>query len=196
MAMEQMGNIIGRSSGRQAASGADNDAGIVIKTEAEARKLGIRVDKPQPPDEKCEFCGKVLHHEGLNILGSISFWSPFAERCTCEQARKKWEKHDEEERKRQEEENRRNIYKSEQAKIERMVGKSGINKRFQYRIFQTFKTDTPARKKAYDIAKAYADNFSKHLEDGTGLYIEGTNGSPRYGDCNAVDDKKSNPVYM
>ena len=94
-------------------------------------------------------------------------------RTGCE----KWAEYDAEQERKKQEEEQRERFRREQAKITRLLGKSGINKRFRQRVFQTFVTDTPAQKKAYSVAKAYADNFEKHLEDGTGLYIEGTNGT-------------------
>lgn len=64
-----------------------------------------------------------------------------------------------------------------EAKINRLLGDSGIKKRFQHRTFANFRADTPQRKHAYDLAKAYADLWDKHSAEGTGLYIEGTNGT-------------------
>ena len=62
-------------------------------------------------------------------------------------------------------------------RIERLLGRSGIKKRFQQRTFDNFRCDTPGRKKNYAIAKEYADNFAYHRARGDGLYIEGTNGT-------------------
>lgn len=64
-----------------------------------------------------------------------------------------------------------------QEKVNRLLGASGIKKRFQQRTFQNFRCDTPERKKNYAAAKEYADNFVYHKEKGDGLYIEGTNGT-------------------
>ena len=67
--------------------------------------------------------------------------------------------------------------KRKQERIERLLGKSGIKKRFQRRTFEKFITDTPERVRCYQIAKRYADSFSIRYENGDGLYIEGTNGT-------------------
>lgn len=144
---------------------------------AEARERGLQIKNPQPPDEQCEFCGKALHHEGFVFSNTVMMWSPYAERCDCEQAKKKWAEHDAEKEREEQEKKRQEQYELQQARINKLLGASGIGKRFQQRIFSTFKTDTPARAKAYQIAKDYADNFAIHMEDGTGLYIEGTNGT-------------------
>lgn len=64
-----------------------------------------------------------------------------------------------------------------QDKVTRLLGNSGIKKRFQQRTFPNFRCDTPDRKKNYQIAKEYADNFAHHKARGDGLYIEGTNGT-------------------
>jgi DNA replication protein DnaC len=136
----------------------------------------LAVKNPQPPDEQCEFCGKELHHEGLVIMDFV-MWAPFAERCDCEQAVKKWAEHDAEVERQKIEADRRARYEAEQARINRLLGQSGIGKRFQNRRFDTFKADTPARKRAYQVAKDYADNFGMFAQDGIGIYIEGTNGT-------------------
>lgn len=150
---------------------------IKVKTEAEARSRGLTIRNPQPPDEQCEFCGKVLHHEGLVFMNSVMMWCPTAERCDCERAAKKWAAHDAEQERLKVEEERRKKREAEQARIDRLLGKSGIGKRFQQRRFETFRTDTPERKKSYQVAKDYADNFALFMQDGIGLYIEGTNGT-------------------
>ena len=64
-----------------------------------------------------------------------------------------------------------------QEHIDRILGQSGIKKRFQQRTFSNFLCDTPGRKKCYEIAKEYADHFAYHKAKGDGLYIEGTNGT-------------------
>lgn len=148
-----------------------------VKTEDEARKRGLKIRSPQPPDEQCEFCGKALHHEGLVVMNSVFIWCPAAERCDCEQAAKKWAEYDAEQERLKQEQERQERYQRQQARINKLLGESGIGKRFQQRVFATFKTDTPARKKSFQVAKEYADNFAIHMQDGTGLYIEGTNGT-------------------
>lgn len=107
----------------------------------------------------------------------VYFWLPIIPRCNCEKAVSHWEEYDrqQEEKKAQEEEAKRRT--AEQARINRLLGNSGIKKRFQQRTFPKFRCDTPGRKKSYTIAKEYADNFAYHKAIGDGLYIEGTNGT-------------------
>ncbi|MCD8239378.1 MAG: ATP-binding protein [Clostridiales bacterium] len=143
----------------------------------EARERGLTVRSLQPPDEKCEFCGKVLHHEGLIFNGKVLAWNPLAERCDCIKATMKWAEYDAKKKQAEIDKERQEKFNIQQARINKLLGASGIGKRFQRRMFRTFKADTPARAKAYQIAKEYADNFASHLENGTGLYIEGTNGT-------------------
>lgn len=182
MGMSSLSDIISNNqaqagSHRQEASEKTDDSKIKVKTEAEARQRGLSIRNPQPPDERCEFCGKVLHHEGIVVMGSVFMWNPYAERCDCELAVKKWAEYDAEQARLKAEEERRKRNEMEQARINKLLGQSGIGKRFQQRRFDTFKTDTPARKKSYQVAKDYADNFAMFMQDGIGLYIEGTNGT-------------------
>lgn len=150
---------------------------VRVRTTAEAQERGLTIRNPQPPDEQCEFCGKVLHHEGFVFSNTVMMWCPSAERCDCEQAKKKWADYDAEQENKKAEKAKKEKYKAQQARINKLLGTSGIGKRFRHRVFSTFKTDTPDRAKAFQVAKDYADNFAIHMEDGTGLYIEGTNGT-------------------
>lgn len=148
-----------------------------LVTPQQARERGIRWDKEPPEPGKCEFCGKELQPLGLVFGGRIFIWQPFLPRCDCEKAQAYWQEHDRKEQERkaaEEEEKRRKVM---QEKVTRLLGNSGIKKRFQQRTFPNFRCDTPERRKNYQIAKEYADNFAYHKARGDGLYIEGTNGT-------------------
>jgi DNA replication protein DnaC len=134
--------------------------------------------KQSPPQAvTCKYCGKTLEHKGFILGDEVFMWSPNPERCECEKAKAFWEEHDrkEAEKKAAEEEAKRN--REMQERINRLLLNSGIKKRFRERTFDRFKTDTAERKRSYQIAKEYADNFKAHKENGSGLYIEGTNGT-------------------
>lgn len=148
-----------------------------LVTPQQARELGIRWNKEPPEPGVCEFCGKELQPLGLVFGGQVFIWQPFLPRCDCEKARAYWQEHDrkEAERKAAEEEEKRR--KAMQEKVTRLLGNSGIKRRFQQRTFPNFRCDTPERRKNYQIAKEYADNFAYHKARGDGLYIEGTNGT-------------------
>lgn len=182
MGMSRLSDILNSSqaqtvSDRQEASEKTDDDRIKVKTEAEARARGLSIRNPQPPDEQCEFCGKALHHEGIVMMDSVFMWMPFVERCDCEQAKKKWDAYDAEQARLKAEEEQRKKNEAEQARINHLLGRSGIGKRFRQRRFDTFRTDTPERRQSYKVAKKYADNFALFMQDGIGLYIEGTNGT-------------------
>ena len=104
-------------------------------------------------------------------------FSPVAERCTCEKAAAKWKAHDEAEARKKQEAEEAERRKRQMVRIERLLGKSGIKKRFQQRTFENFIQDTPERRRCYKIAKSYADRFAYYAAKGEGLYIEGTNGT-------------------
>lgn len=146
-------------------------------TPQEARERGLRWRKDPPPAGKCEFCGKEIQPQGIVMGGEVFIWQPFLPRCDCPQAQSYWQEYDRKkamEKAAEEEQERR---RAMQQRIERLLGRSGIKKRFQQRTFDNFRCDTPGRKKNYAIAKEYADNFAYHRARGDGLYIEGTNGT-------------------
>lgn len=147
---------------------------MVTPEEAKARGLQFRTPPPEP--ETCQFCGRKIQPRGIVFQNAIFLWRPDV-RCDCKKATEYWLEYDRrqaEEKERKEEEERRRAMKN---KIERLLGQSGIKRRFQQRTFPNFHCDTPGRQKNYKIAKEYADNFAYHRARGDGLYIEGTNGT-------------------
>lgn len=162
----------------------DPDAEVFI-TSAIAQERGIRSScGDAPPPVPCKYCGKQLYFTGWMFppygrdrAPHIFRWSDEPERCDCPDAVKYWAEYDAEvERKKQEEAAARER-KRHKAAVEKLLSQSGICKRFQQRTFETFKQDTAGRKRAYEVAKDYADSFDKALETGEGLYIEGTFGT-------------------
>lgn len=146
-------------------------------TAEEAKQRGIPLMSPPPPPDICQFCGKENHRKGILLGGAVDFWQPFPARCDCPEAVKYWEKYDADRKAEKEEKRLAEERQKERDRIERLLGKSGIKKRFQRRTFENFITDTPERTRAYKIARRYADTFPQRYENGDGLYIEGTNGT-------------------
>lgn len=132
--------------------------------------------EPPPPDV-CQFCGKEHPRNGVLLWGCVVSWQPFPERCNCPEAVKYWEQYDADQQEAEKAEREENERKAKREKIEKLLGKSGIKKRFRGRTFENFITDTPGRTRAYKIARRYAETFSERYANGDGLYIEGTNGT-------------------
>lgn len=160
------------SNRREASREANN-----IVTPQEARERGIPWEKEPPPPGRCEYCGKELQPQGIVFGGKVFIWQPFLPRCDCEQATAYWQEYDRKKAAAEAAEAEEKRRKAMQQRVERLLGKSGIKRRFQQRTFPNFRCDTPGRKKNYGIAKEYADNFAYHRARGDGLYIEGTNGT-------------------
>ena len=137
-----------------------------------------------PEQERCEFCGATLDHIGIMrhrqsgaYEWEVERWSDVPLRCECEQAKAKWDALESEEQRRQEEERRQQEELSRRKRVENALARSGMKKRFLARTFANFQTDTAGRAKAHRTAKEYADNFTAHMANGDGLYIEGTFGT-------------------
>jgi DNA replication protein DnaC len=148
-----------------------------VVTSLEVDQYGIKCKKKPPEPKVCEFCGKTLYHEGVILFDQVAFWSPAPQRCTCEAAVKYWTDYEEKQRQAKEQEELARKRAAMQVKINKLLGQSGLKKRFLNRTFENYKTRTPEQKKAYAVAKAYADRFHEFYERGEGLYIEGTNGT-------------------
>lgn len=138
---------------------------------------GYNCQREIPEPVECEFCGRKLYHEALVMGRTVLMFAPFPQRCTCDRAKAKWAEADAEEARQKAEAEKEAAQAKRRAKIERLLGRSGIKKRFQQRTFANFIRDTPERRRCYDTAKTYADSFPQRAERGEGLYIEGTYGT-------------------
>nr|DAM07571.1 MAG TPA: Replicative helicase [Caudoviricetes sp.] len=147
-----------------------------IYTSKEVEELGIPSTQPVPKPEKCKYCGKTLYYECVVLMGQAMIWNLEKPRCDCAKAVefwKRWDAKQEELRKAQaiaeEQEQKRR-------KIEAILGRSGIKKRYLSRSFENFIVNDVNRK-AYEIAKSYVDNWQENKDKGEGLYFEGTCGT-------------------
>lgn len=146
-------------------------------TSDEAIKKGIPMMHEAPPPDVCRFCGKELYRQGILLFGTVHLWQPFPTRCDCAAAQVYWQQEDARLEKEKADEAEQKRAAAVQEKIDRLLGQSGIKKRFQQRTFEHFRADTDGRKKAYNAAKEYADRFDEYRSRGEGLYFEGTNGT-------------------
>jgi len=153
---------------------------------------GWRYNEDPPEPKKCEYCGKTLYHYGLtNPLQNkqIFMWMPEPEHCDCKQAQEYWAKVEAEKKAAEEEKKRREEAERLQRKINKLIKDSGIRGRFINRTFERFEVNEVNRK-AYEVAKYYADNFKamlpKKSQDGiveppeiecNGLFITGSYGT-------------------
>lgn len=168
--MEELIRISGQANG-------DSNKHGPIYTSKEIMDLGIPSDEPIPEPKTCKYCGKTLYHECIVIAGkALVWWLNQPQRCDCAKAVefwKRWDAKQEELRKAQaiaeEQEQKRR-------KIEAILGRSGIKKRYLSRSFENFVVNDVNRK-AYEIAKSYVDNWQENKDKGEGLYFEGTCGT-------------------
>lgn len=168
--MEELIRISGQANGDSTKHGP-------IYTSKEVMELGIPSDEPIPEPKTCKYCGKTLYHECIVIAGkALVWWLNQPQRCDCAKAVefwKRWDAKQEELRKAQaiaeEQEQKRR-------KIEAILGRSGIKKRYLSRSFENFVVNDVNRK-AYEIAKSYVDNWQENKDKGEGLYFEGTCGT-------------------
>ena len=124
--------------------------------------------KPGVPEpETCTYCGATLYHAGVKFGGRV-FWCADPDPCTCQQAvsQQEQEKAEKETAKKAEEQRR---FEAKQA---RLIGQSGLSKRFLRRTFATFQV-TPENHKAYRTCRKYADTFGNLDADKNSLMLAG-----------------------
>lgn len=148
-----------------------------VVTSDKAAERGFRFRNQPPERRKCKFCGTVCYPEGIAFGREVVFWQPFPPRCTCEKATEFWEAYDRREKEKERAQAEQERQRQMTEKVNRLLGESGIKRRFMQRTFENFRRDTPGRDSSYQAAKEYADNWKDHESRGEGLYIEGTNGT-------------------
>lgn len=146
-------------------------------TTKECEELGLVSKFPAPEPVQCQFCGKTLYYTGIYLWGTIICWSPSPQRCDCAEAVEWWKAEDARRAKEKAEKEAEEARKRRLERQERLVKSSGMGKRFLQRTFDNFIAETDEQRRALAIAKRFADTFPERLEDGRGLYIEGTNGT-------------------
>lgn len=120
-----------------------------------------RAAEHNPPDPvPCEFCGALRYTEGLTFSSNRVIWLPVPQACQCAEAQAAKAAKEAEEKAREIEEQKALVRAREIARIEKIVGTSGLGERFKRRTFETFQQE-PDNQAAYNVAKSYADNFEK-----------------------------------
>lgn len=149
----------------------------VIYTSKEAEERGFPFKTPAPEPKTCRYCGKTLYHEGIWYAGVIYIWQKYPQRCDCPSAQEYWRRKDEKDRVKKLTEEEEAERKRRAERMQGLMDESGMKRRFMNRTFETYKTDTPEREKAYNVSRSYAENFDAAFKRGNGLYIMGGNGT-------------------
>lgn len=140
-------------------------------SEAKARGYQVRTEAPAPV--KCEFCGRELEYIGMVspfAPGEIFFWSPTPERCTCQQAVEYWKEADRQAQAQKVQGERRKQMQAMEARMDRLVKKSGMRGRFQARTFERWKV-TPENRRAFETCRKYASSFELMLPTRNGSRV-------------------------
>lgn len=148
-----------------------------VYTSREVLEQSIPHKSEPPAPEKCKYCGRALYYEAIVLMGTVVCWNRSnPQRCTCEKAVAYWQKRDAADEQKRIDEEIAKKRKKFNAKIERLLGKSGIKKRFASRTFESFEVNKQ-NQIAYNVAKKYADEFKIYASEGKGIYFEGTYGT-------------------
>lgn len=147
-----------------------------IYTSKEVEELGIPSTQPVPKPEKCKYCGKTLYYECVVLMGQAMIWNLEKPRCDCEKAVAFWKEWDAKQEKIKKEKEVAEEQERRKQKIESILGKSGIKKRYLSRTIESFAV-TAENKKSFEIATDYIKNFKRYFAQGKGLYLEGPCGT-------------------
>lgn len=147
-----------------------------IYTSKEVEELGIPSTQPVPKPEKCKYCGKTLYYECVVLMGQAMLWNLEKPRCDCEKAVAFWKGWDAKQEKIKKEKELAEEQELRKQKIESILGKSGIKKRYLSRTIDSFSV-TAENKRSFEVATDYIKNFREYFTQGKGLYLEGSCGT-------------------
>lgn len=147
-----------------------------IYTSKEVEELGIPSTQPVPKPEKCKYCGKTLYYECVVLMGQAMIWNLEKPRCDCEKAVAFWKGWDAKQEKIKKEKELAEEQELRKQKIESILGKSGIKKRYLSRTIDSFSV-TAENKRSFEVATDYIKNFREYFTQGKGLYLEGPCGT-------------------
>ncbi len=147
-----------------------------IYTSKEVEELGIPSTQPVPKPEKCKYCGKTLYYECVVLMGQAMLWNLEKPRCDCEKAVAFWKGWDAKQEKIKKEKELAEEQELRKQKIESILGKSGIKKRYLSRTIDSFSV-TAENKRSFEVATDYIKNFREYFTQGKGLYLEGPCGT-------------------
>lgn len=147
-----------------------------IYTSKEVEELGIPSTQPVPKPEKCKYCGKTLYYECVVLMGQVMIWNLEKPRCDCEKAVAFWKGWDAKQEKIKKEKELAEEQELRKQKIESILGKSGIKKRYLSRTIDSFSV-TAENKRSFEVATDYIKNFREYFTQGKGLYLEGPCGT-------------------
>lgn len=183
--MESIAELLGgkgpreQRAGRQAPSGwiSAPPGSYILSNHPEAAAFN------PPPPVPCEYCGAPRYTTGYVFDSTRVLWNPIdMERCTCPEAVAAYEA--EQARRAAEEQAAREAEEAKKmrARVQRLIGDSGMNARFQTRTFAA-SVQTPENRAALRACKQYADTFRDKLPrynpapGRNGLYITGPVGT-------------------
>lgn len=144
------------------------------KTESDTEKDDYKVSSKDadkyggskaPEPATCEYCGATLYYGGIRSFtkkNEVMIWFKEPERCTCEKAKAYWADYEARKAAEEKAEEARKEAERIQARVNRLFKGSGIRGRFRNRTFEKFEV-TPENKRAYGVARRYADSFHERL---------------------------------
>lgn len=125
--------------------------------------VSVSVDDLGSKEINCQEHGAYITH-GVRYMGRREIWSKCPDCKEAEDANERMEK-------------ARAEMERQQAKLAAMIDEACIPARFIGRTFDNFRVNNPGQESALSVAKEYAENFNKHLKNGTGLIFSGLPGT-------------------
>ena len=163
----------------EASNSAELDSGKLFEMASSRDADSLDCPEPPPPSV-CEFCGKTLYWIGVAVKGRVSNWLAL-DPCDCVESEKKRQLEKVEQQRRLDAEYREKQIQRQRvaqvARIEKIIGQSGMGERFRQRTFDNFICSNDEQRKKAEKARAYAKNFDAHLATGTGIFFAGSVGT-------------------
>lgn len=131
-------------------------------------------EKPKPII--CNFCSNEMEYNILGEEGNLfKMWQP-PEHCKCNQSQDYWKKYNEYTERIEKECEELKETETRKERVQALVTKSNLGRRFRDRTFETFKTNDNT-KDIFEKVYNYTKEFTKLEKEGRGLLFTGTVGT-------------------
>lgn len=141
------------------------------------------IDLPDTPESvPCEFCGELRYFRGFLLCGQVVWLRHAPERCTCPESIAPYERAEAERKAREDQERKAEENRRFQERIKKIIGESGMTRRFLANTFDSFE-ENAVNRKAAGVARKYAEDFDNllpshgHTPSRNGLFIAGPPGT-------------------
>ncbi|ADU26101.1 ATP-binding protein [Ethanoligenens harbinense] len=137
----------------------------------QAMKNGLESWFQPLPDQKCPYCGRILHQLTHTVASGQTYLLGIYEICDCEGAVRRREQTAAAKAKQEQ----YRVEQLHQGKVDKLLKAMDIPARYTHCTLQNYSVP-PGDQRALEMVSAYVERFGAQRKKGMGLYLHGANG--------------------